>query len=187
MFDQFKTSVSRPTIDLETVVRLTGLRWQEHTGAAFPDQGVYGWFHPDNDGLVYAGKGDGIEGLRARLSHHIRWRGYQQNRLERHTALSTEDTAWAVTSEVPIVRQGTEERLVLWFAVAEKATWILEGDYVTPETAVEWETFLMETTSLLAGSRSPVGGGAWENKRNTLAHRIQAVAWRRLMELGVDF
>ena len=164
MFDQFKTSVSRPTIDLETVVRLTGLRWQEHTGAAFPDQGVYGWFHPDNDGLVYAGKGDGIEGLRARLSHHIRWRGYQQNRLERHTALSTEDTA-----------------------VAEKATWILEGDYVTPETAVEWETFLMETTSLLAGSRSPVGGGAWENKRNTLAHRIQAVAWRRLMKLGVDF
>ena len=188
MFDQFRTPIMRSTIDLETVVRLTGLEWQQYPDADLPrEAGVYGWFHPANDALIYPGKGDGVGGLHTRLNGHLRWREGHRRRMAEHYEASTDASAWFVASEVPVVRQIAESDLQLWFAIAQYDPWSLEGGYVTPETAVEWESFLMETMSLIAGSRSLIGGGAWESKPNSLGRRMQVVAWRRLMDLGVEW
>ena len=102
-----------------------------------------------------------------------------------HKAGPTEDTAWAVQSEVPVIRQaaGLGLGLKAFYAVASPATWEMECVVDPPVTALEWETFISAVSHMVTGSRGILGSGAWEYKAGTLMHRMTDVAFYRLRKL----
>ena len=197
MFNEFSGAVQVKALTLSAVQRITGLDWNRveidapAAKSTIPTEtGVYLWVNPEAPQcLRYHGSGTGADGLRGRLSGQLTWRSKQLARQKRFRDDDQWVHGWERAEEVPVVRAVAEDRLELWTAVARPATWCVPSwaepsGLQPPENALEWETFISEASRLAVGHRGIVGGGAWENKRNTLGDRMCHVAWYRLVEVA---
>lgn len=169
------------------VEKLTGLEWVPVTTIeALPTEaGIYGWFTPDEDEVLhYHGRGTSGLGLRKRLGDQISWVASQRLRVARNDEGPDEDTLWAVLNEVPVIRQIEARGLKAFYAIVKPAPWTVPITTEPPVEADEWESFLSAASHLQTGTRSILGGGAWEYKIGSLAHRMTQVAHERLLDLS---
>lgn len=141
--------------------------------------GPYVWAESWEGAAFYFGSASGARGLAHRVGNEMRWKA------EHLSWLGSEDPFTSgAAMEVPLIRTISELDLTCFIAEARPATWsVHDGSLQTPVTAQEWERFIQETSSLLTGHRSLVGGGAWENKAGQLGERMQEIALHRIREL----
>lgn len=187
MFAEFSVPVTTRALTLSAVQLTTGLDWKmidPDAPVILEDTGVYVWIDPETGGMFYNGSGSGSTGLNARLSNQLRWRQNQLDRLDLYREQGHWRQAWDLASEVPAVRAIAERGLVCWHASAQPASWVPQIDDVAPETALEWEAFIMEVSHLAVGHRGIIGGGAWDAKRKSLANRMLPIAWDRMTEVA---
>lgn len=185
MFAEFSASVTTRALTLSAVRSTTGLDWKKVDSddpVIMEDEGVYVWIDPETDGMFY--NGSGSAGLNVRLGNQLRWRKKQLDRLSLYRKQGHWKQAWDFASEVPAVRSIAERGLVCWHAAAQPASWVPQIDDDAPETALEWEAFIMEVSHLAVGHRGIIGGGAWDSKRKTLANRMLPIAWDRMTEVA---
>ncbi|MEV8183402.1 hypothetical protein [Specibacter sp. NPDC078692] len=185
--DQYRASILVQAVTATSIKLATGLDWIKVTNSVqIPSKsGVYMHVDSTTDCMVYNGRGVGKAGLKGRLSNQRRWIQEHLTRLE--TATTFEDHFF-VAREVPAVRTPAEKNLDLWVAVSGPATWnvpLNEGDYL-PETGEQWESFMYAWSHLITGSRSLIGGGAWESKPGTTGDVMERVAWSRLCDLELQ-
>lgn len=140
------------------------------------EPGVYLWATDWAGPCFYFGSGAGASGLRGRVGNEFRWVREYLDWMAKGDPFETE----AVT-QVPLVRVVADLKLKCFAAAAAPASW--ESEHQAPSSAVEWERFVQETSALLTGHRSIIGGGAWENKVGGLGDRMQKVALARLRAL----
>lgn len=146
------------------------------------EPGAYLWAAHWSAPTMYIGSAAGAKGLRQRVGNELRWQAEHLLALENGDPYETE----AVT-QVPLVRIVAEHGLVCFAAVAQEASWtVSDSDLQLPAGAKEWERFIQEAHALITGHRSVLGGGAWENKADSLGDRMQETALARLRNLRAE-
>lgn len=188
VFSKFSTTIQAAVLTLEAVRQATALPWIEVDLDApeIPaDPGVYLWVdaaapHP----LRYHGSGSGTGGLRARLYSQIRWRSNQLGRLAVEPQTLDERGAYDLARESPAIQQAADDRRRLFYAIAQPASWSVEGnDIAPPDGALQWEAFISAVSLLVTGHRGLIGGGAWESKKASLGELMTELAWGRLVDV----
>lgn len=185
-----------PALTPVGVKLITGLSWTQITDPTdLPRmEGIYLWAEAADGPIHYHGRAAGGDGLARRVGNEIRWQAEHSAQVAEYRAESGDDVSlldsWAI-EQVPLVRVAAARGLTGFFAVAQRAPWRVEGnrdapDPQLPSSAHEWESFVGEVSRMLLGHRGLLGGGAWENKRASLADRMAQVAWLRLRQLAAD-
>ena len=143
---------------------------------------MYVWANDWDGAVVYIGSGRGASGLAKRLGDERRWVRDHRKAVEERAEDWCGDRT---TMEVPLLRYTAETGARLWAATVEPATFTVDCENPRyPETATEWEWFLLETARILTGYRCLIGGSGWEYKGNAAA--MGETAWHRLANLHSD-
>jgi hypothetical protein len=132
--------------------------------------GVYVWAPGDDCGVWYIGSGSGWNGLWSRLGT---WFGALEAMREQNIGPD------------PLVEHGAA-----WWVPAVRAAYLHQlrcyGSPLPKDSSVsakEWEARMQQANRIAAGNVSVLGGGAWENKKGSLASEADQWAWHRLQTM----